>query len=397
MRELPDSPLSAVHAVSMRRFRLVAIVLVALLAVSAVGVAFAHPATAAAATSKSKSSKSKTKTKTCTKARAKKKLCKPKSKGHTASPKPNSGLPGSRCIPAILTPAPNTDPAGVDTNALGPAPVEYEVGQPTGKFAGKKGKRVMILIHGGGWYITGHNALAAERPFANAWRSRGWTTVNIDYRACQGSVGDVVHMYDLVRGNVGPNVPICLQGESAGGHLALMVAAARSDVACVSVAGTPTDLAYIAKQGANEAASGNGAPGIAKGAAKTRNFAIAAFGKANLATSSPTTYAKDIRARVLIATAAGDDLIPYGQAEELAAAIAEGNPNPYVDIVRMAPGDVASIHAGVSQAAADDYANRLTQLVDPIVRATTSLLDQIFGLSPIKGFPFFGLGGRLPF
>jgi acetyl esterase/lipase len=395
MRERPDSPLAAVHAISMRRFRLVAFVLVALLAVSAVGVAFAHPGTAAAAATTK--SKVKSKANACTKARAKKKLCKPKSKGRAASPKPNSGLPGSRCIPAILTPAPNTDPAGVDTNALGPAPAEYEVGQPTGKFAGKKGKRVMILIHGGGWYITGHNALAAERPFANAWRSRGWTTVNIDYRACQSSVGDVVHMYDLVRANVGPNVPICLQGESAGGHLALMVASARPDVACVSVAGTPTDLAYIAKQGANEAAAGNGAPGIAKGSAKTRNYAIAAFGKANLGTSSPTTYAHNIRARVLIATAAGDELIPYGQAEELASAIAEGNSNPYVDIVRMAPGDVASIHAGVSQAAADDYANRLTQLVDPIVRATTSLLDQLLsGLSPIKGFPFFGRGGSLP-
>jgi acetyl esterase/lipase len=57
-------------------------------------------------------------------------------------------------------------------------------------------------------------------------------------------VASVLRSYDRVRARY-PGLPVCLYGESAGGHLALLVATARPDVACVETAGAPTDLEAI--------------------------------------------------------------------------------------------------------------------------------------------------------
>jgi alpha-beta hydrolase superfamily lysophospholipase len=68
--------------------------------------------------------------------------------------------------------------------------------------------------------------------------------VIVDYPKGGAAVASVLRSYDKVRARY-PGLPVCLYGESAGGHLALLVAAARPDVACVETAGAPTDLAAI--------------------------------------------------------------------------------------------------------------------------------------------------------
>src|SRR4051812_37490663 len=87
----------------------------------------------------------------------------------------NSGLPGSACVGndgGLHYSAPNH---GEKTNGLGPdAPAYYEVGAPTGSFAGKTPKGEMLVIHGGGWHLVGKATVAFERRHADEWRAKGW-------------------------------------------------------------------------------------------------------------------------------------------------------------------------------------------------------------------------------
>ncbi|MCW3062931.1 MAG: hypothetical protein JWN32_103 [Solirubrobacterales bacterium] len=277
---------------------------------------------------------------------------------------PDTGLRGSRCVAApYLGQDPGEDPSQ-DTTSLGAAaPAGYEIGAPTTR--DHSVKRVMILIHGGGWYTVGPAALHSGRSSEQRWRAAGWETVGIDYRACAAAPGDVLTFYDLVRQRVGPGVPICVEGESAGGHLALMLAADRSDVACVIAAGTPTNLRSVATEGKAEAASGTGVPKLRTGSAYVQGLARAAFGRGALGDLSPVTWAGGIRARVLIGTAATDPMVPAAQAQELAAAIKGANPGAYVDVDQLEAGSVNWVHGPVTQAAVDDFANRMTALVKP--------------------------------
>src|SRR4051794_12887640 len=69
-------------------------------------------------------------------------------------------------------------PTGVSTTSLGSgAPAYYEVGEPTGDYAGQTPKGVMLVIHGGGWFTVGGHAVETMRPEADRWRARGWRTL----------------------------------------------------------------------------------------------------------------------------------------------------------------------------------------------------------------------------
>jgi acetyl esterase/lipase len=277
-------------------------------------------------------------------------------------PAPNSGKPGSRCQAA---PYPGSDPGPdptLDTTSLGPtAPAPYEIGRPDSGPV----QRVMMLIHGGGWYMVGTGAMRVERPAAAAWRSAGWETVNVDYPACRGSLLGVLTFYDLVRQQVGADVPVCVEGQSSGAQLALLLAALRPDVACVIAAAAPTNLRSIAAEGAQAAAEGSGSPALRAGSAWAQGLARAAFGRGALGRRSPIAWAGQIQARVLLASAANDPYVPAQQETELAAAIKSARPDAYVDVDRLDPGPVTWFHGTVTQAAIDDFAQRTTTLVQP--------------------------------
>jgi acetyl esterase/lipase len=103
---------------------------------------------------------------------------------------------------------------------------------------------VVIGIHGGAWYGVGRALSMTVREDLERWRRQGWLGVIVDYPKGGAAVASVLRSYDRVRARY-PGLPVCLYGESAGGHLALLVAAARPDVACVETAGAPTDLEAI--------------------------------------------------------------------------------------------------------------------------------------------------------
>jgi acetyl esterase/lipase len=203
---------------------------------------------------------------------------------------------------------------------------------------------VVITIHGGGWFIVGPEAARAEHPEAALWASRGWTAVNVSYRAGRRSLSDVLWFYDRVRRHVGKRTPICLTGGSAGGHLALMVAVRRPDVACVIARGAPTNLTTIGRQNA----WGPDGP-QATLPRLTRDWAIEAFGRRGLAAMSPALHADRIRAWVLFAIADRDPFVPWRQALELKRAM------PRAHVYRLSWGGRNWVHTSVSSEAARGF------------------------------------------
>jgi acetyl esterase/lipase len=272
-----------------------------------------------------------------------------------------SGMPGQPPCAAGQNTSPVTESAKpVNTTALGDAaPAPYELGAPT---AGGRPRGVMLVVHGGAWVLSGPPMLSQARPVADAWRSRGWATANVDYRPCGHSLQDMLTQYDLIRAKVGPATPICLDGESAGGHLALMVAALRPDVACVAARAAPTNGETLPSQDATDPVTG----AASRGAPQQLAIGMArAFGQSALRAFSPTTYANSITARLLLATVANDTIVPPAQATELASAVRASRPDAYVRVLSMGAGPKPWVHGSTTDADLQALAAAGGELVSP--------------------------------
>jgi len=274
----------------------------------------------------------------------------------------NSGLPDSMCVSNPWPPA--TPRADLDPTALGALPFYYEVGEPSGAYAAQPAKGLLLLFHGGGWYSNGGGAVQALRGEADRWRARGWRTVNSSYRPCGVSVSDALMLYDRARAVYGATTALCTFGQSAGGHLALMVAAGRpGGVRCVVDDAGPTDAATLPTQGAYDPAGGTqtNAPKW------VYNVMGAAFGFENLSSYSPAQFAgAGLRGvRILTASAVQDSLVPYGQMTLLRDRMQAADPFAYVTTMQLPPGDQPFVHAYVSQAGLDAYYQAEQDLVAP--------------------------------
>jgi acetyl esterase/lipase len=270
----------------------------------------------------------------------------------------NTGQPDSFCA---SNPSTSIDPPGpgVSTSGLpSGAPAYYEIGEPTGAYDGQPPKGVMLIIHGGGWEMVGPAYVGYERADADRWRARGWRTLNIDYRACNSSFADVQWFYDQARQLWGTGMPYCALGESAGGHLALMLAASRQSVACVVDEAGPTDGTTLKSQ--STTAGGTDGPRWAY------NLLTAAVGPEFVRWWSPALF--PISARVLFAVSANDPYVPYAQGTELRTNMLKANPNAYVDTLQLAGGSTSWVHAGISADALTTFENHEDQLVAPLVQ-----------------------------
>lgn len=264
---------------------------------------------------------------------------------------PNTGLPRSRCAASSEGAKFTAPDRGVTTTGLGSgAPAYYEVGAPSGLFTGRRAKAIMIVIHPGGWYRVGKEVVAVDgRPMADRWRNAGWQTVNIDYRPCAQSIGDVLWFMRRIR-QLHADTVICATGSSAGGHLAMLLATMRPDLACAISHAGPTDL--LALDGT------------------LANVAVAAFGAkpSPLVNSSPRQHAAKIRARVLLATGRTDPLIPRTQDASFAKTLRATRPAGYVDVMSLPPGESWFVHTGVSPASLLAFRVREDALVAPLLR-----------------------------
>jgi len=237
------------------------------------------------------------------------------------------------------------------------APAYYEVGEPTGAYTGQPPKGVMLIINGGGWFMNGGGMVASDRPDADYWRAAGWRTVNLTYRPCNQSFADVKWFYDQARAMWGSSAPYCALGASAGGNLALMLAAARSTVSCVISEAGPTDATTIVNE-STPVGSTNGPRWV-------YNLLAAAVGPEQLVWWSPALF--PIHARVLWAVSAGDPYIPWAQGTELQSKMLAANPTASVSLLQLPSGATNWVHAGISAAALATFQAAEQLLVAPLV------------------------------
>ena len=270
----------------------------------------------------------------------------------------NTGQPDSFCE-GFQYPPPTSVEDGVSTTVLGSgAPAYYEVGEPTGAYAGLPPKGIMLIINGGGWSLNGAGMVASNRSDADQWRAAGWRTVNLTYRPCNQSFADVQWFYDQARALWGSSLPYCALGASAGGNLALMLAAARPSLSCVISEAGPTDGLSI-KNESTPAGNTNGPRWV-------YNLLAAAVSPEQVVWWSPALFT--IHARVLWAISAGDPYIPWAQGTELQTKMLAANPAAYINLLQLPSGTTPWVHADISATALATFRAAEQLLVAPLVQ-----------------------------
>jgi acetyl esterase/lipase len=198
---------------------------------------------------------------------------------------------------------------------------------------------VVMLIHGGGWQPS-PSGYEDQKDNAPVFQDEGYATVAVGYDEGAKGFDQVVAVYKAARKRY-PGLPICASGLSAGGNLALMLAAQEPDLACVLALSAPTDLTSLAQQDPE--------------GDEAYEAAVTAFGAGKLAKFSPVRYANRIRAKVLLVAAESDPVVPADQSRELAQAL------PGAELLVLPPGSVPAVWAhggGVESDATDDVVTR---------------------------------------
>ena len=184
-----------------------------------------------------------------------------------------------------------------------------------------------MLLHGGGW----HRSLPAYRGMVELGETiqvGGYATVAIGYDPGARGFRQIEQIYDEAKERY-PEIPICAIGQSAGGHLALMLATREPDLDCVINVAGPTDLTTLASKGPLKASSWRWTPSAGT----------------LLPSSAQPSWPTRFKARVLMVMAANDDLVPIEQGEELAELL------PDSELIVLPAGSAPFLHSGVDQAA----------------------------------------------
>jgi acetyl esterase/lipase len=205
---------------------------------------------------------------------------------------------------------------GSDDNVRNPniAGARVAWGEPTGGDP----IGVVMLIHGGGWERD-DSGYEEQRENADNFEDRGYVTVAIGYDKGARGFRQVDAIYREARERY-PDLPVCASGISAGGHLALMLAAREPELDCVIALAAPTDLTTLAAQ---DPAGDEG-----------YKAAVDAFGKNQLSRFSPIRYADRIKAKVLLIVAESDPVAVPEQSRELADAL------PSAELLVLPPGPI---------------------------------------------------------
>jgi acetyl esterase/lipase len=192
------------------------------------------------------------------------------------------------------------------------SPNDY-VGMPAGNATAKAW---IIVIHGGSWQGGTNFEYGWPASIAQWFNNNGYGTLNIDYRSAppiDNTFSDVLSAYDWLSAQnqslYGGKIPLCAWGESAGGHLALMLATARPLNCVISQAG-PTDLVKLP----NETAGGVSA----KNVWATLGTPVFGTDPATLKKWSPDSYCP-IATRILMGSSTTDQVVPQQQMADLKA------------------------------------------------------------------------------
>ena len=107
----------------------------------------------------------------------------------------------------------------------------------------------VVLLHGGAWKEVGPAATAALQPAADRFARLGLRVANVDYRPGAASLTDARRALRRLHRR-----RVCVYGESAGGQLALMLAARHRSVRCVITVGAVGDLVGLRRDHATRLA-----------------------------------------------------------------------------------------------------------------------------------------------
>jgi hypothetical protein len=230
----------------------------------------------------------------------------------------------------------------------------------------------MLLIHGGGWQGPGPIAQKGlmELP-GELLIARGWRVISLDYRAGLDGLQDVV---DAAQAEIASPAegPVCLYGESAGAHLALVAAARLSTIDCVVAAGAPLDLvAYVAEARISR--------DVNRGRVADAIEALFGIIPESSARFDPVVFAPTISADLLLLRQDDDGLIPREQIDRF---LAVRPTTQHVDLASATDGvaGTAWLHGTLSDAGRAAYAGAVASFADRAVAA-----DRTEGLAIASG------------
>jgi acetyl esterase/lipase len=266
--------------------------------------------------------------------------------------------PAGAALPAVPLLNPPPPPATVIAPVAGLMSAD-----PAGAVRG-----TMIMVHAGGW--AGHDANAQRllmRIPGEMLLARGWRVVSLDYNEGTAGLQDVLDTAGAELARKAGDGPLCIYGESAGAHLALVAASRLRAIDCVIALGGPTDLLLYE---AEAAASSDSRLGMVADRMK-RFFGATA---ADVAPWDPVALAPSIRADVLLVREGDDAMVTASHASRFQAA------SPTALSVELQAGDpaIASthfVHGTVSTSGRATYADAIGALTDRAIVARKAERD----------------------
>ncbi len=243
-----------------------------------------------------------------------------------------------------------------------PVPAVAPVAEPIAADPAGTARGTMIMVHAGGW--AGHDAhaqqLLMDRP-GDLLLRRGWRVVSVDYEEGTAGLQDVLDAAGAELARDSGSGPVCIYGESAGAHLALVAAARLKAIDCVIAMGAPTDLALYE----TEAAASPDAR-LKLVASQISRF----FGSdpAQLEPWNLVDLAPSIRADVLLVHEADDDVVSAEHDARFQVA------RPTTQILSLAAGNPSDpaedfMHGTVSDAGRGQYLAAVGAFADRAVAA----------------------------
>lgn len=253
--------------------------------------------------------------------------------------------------PAVVaTTAPSSGTRAADGPA-GPAPKAATrasgiLGPPTGTAPANRPRAAVLILHGGGWAASTDETVRAANQGTEGYRSGGFATYTVRMRAGRAAIDSATAAYDALRRRYGARTPICAIGASTGGHVGLMLAVARPNLACVVANAAPTDLPRWARE--VPAAKGQ----------------IDGFFGREQRRYSPALRPRDVRARVLLQYATNDRDVPIAQGRAFRDARPRGT-----ELVTLRPGTEDFAHSEIDARQSAQLYPRQERLLRAVAKA----------------------------
>lgn len=270
---------------------------------------------------------------------------------------PVTGAPAQLSLPPILNPPPPPP------RPIPPVGDDLTRDPPDGDVRG-----TVVLVHAGGW--AGHDVNAQQILFSipgDVFSARKWRVVSIDYQEGQAGLGDVLNTVGDELSRRAGSGPMCVYGESAGGHLSMVAATRLRSIDCVIALGAPLDLPLYesdAKTSANVQVQ-------LIGSRMSTFFGTTpdVYGPWN-----PLGLAASMRADVLLLNEGDDAYVPLAHSERFKAA------RPTTQTAVLEAGDPADpstkfVHGTISAAGRGVYASLIGAFADRIVAAHAAERD----------------------